>query len=1124
MMEIDSATKRQVSAAHPTRSAWVAANAGSGKTRVLTDRVARLLLEGVEPQNILCLTYTKAAANEMQNRLLQRLGKWSMLKDARLREELDHLGVSGSLANLDLRKARRLFARAIEAPGGLRILTIHSFCASILRLFPLEARVSPQFREMDDRNARQLRAETLEEIASGPNADKLGEVCRFFTGASVDDLSAEIVQKQQLFTSQFNKARLAAHLGLSKAENAEKIAGRVFLGNEQEIFDRLLAALTCGSVNDKKAAEKLSVLKNIDYSALGVLEDVFLSGPKTKIPFGAKIGTFPTKPCREQLTEILPQLDNWMLRVEEAREGRLALETLERTQALHSFAHVFLATYNSTKLDRGLLDFDDLILHTRDLLTDPAVAAWVLYKLDGGIDHILVDEAQDTSPAQWQVIELLAQEFTSGEGARADRLRTVFVVGDKKQSIYSFQGADPREFDRMQQEFSKRLAYTRAPLDSLHLEHSFRSSSAILDLVDATFAGASESGFASEQKHRAFHTDLPGRVDLWPALEKPAKPEDPPWYMPVDIASQSDPAVLLANQIADEIARLSKEKHAIPDLDTPAGWRQITPGDFLILVQRRSALFHEIIRACKARNLPVAGADRLKVAGELAVKDLRAALSFLAMPEDDLSLAIALRSPLFGWSEEGIFELAHGRKQKYLWAELRDRSKEFSETYSVLRDLFDTVDFLRPYELTERILTRHEGRRKLLGQLGPEAEDGIDAFLAQTLEYERQSVDSLTGFLVWMDRDDLEVKRQLDNSEDRIRVMTVHGSKGLESPIVILPDTAKRTITVRNPFVASEDLAIWKGDSTEMPRKLTGAVEAIKVAQQSERDRLLYVAMTRAEKWLIVAAMGDLGSENDSWYEKLRKGMVGVGASDHTFSGGTGLRFEYGNWNVKHLEPAQGKPGVDESLDSMFLCSAPTTVPSKAALNPSKLGGPKALPGDKNLEEDTAMRHGTMVHKLLEVLPGLPMDSWRSASELLLSVDPVSADTEDISLAFEEATKVLSSPELGRVFQDNALIEVPVSASLRELGGNRIHGVIDRLIIENDRILIVDFKTNEMVPDEPARVPIGLLRQMGAYVSAVGEIYPGRLIESAILWTKAPQLMMLPHDIVTDALLNTQMS
>lgn len=644
--------------------------------------------------------------------------------------------------------------------------------------------------------------------------------------------------------------------------------------------------LTAGSTTDARAAVKLTMADIPSLQALPILENVFLTGSGAKSPFSAKIGSFPTKAVREANPGMTDALNALMARVETARDTRLALQARETAQILHRFASVFLPAYAAAKDARGMLDFDDLILRSRDLLNDPKVADWVLFKLDGGIDHILVDEAQDTSPVQWKLIERLSQEFTSGTGARADRQRTIFVVGDKKQSIYSF-GRRPRGFDRMKEDFRAKLEVTDAPLRDMVMEFSFRSAQTILSLVDETFQGRDASGFTQREKHKAFIAAMPGRVDLWPPVEKEETEEPPEWYDPVDIKTPGDPATRLAAQIARNVKAMLGTP--LPSKDGTKA-TAITEGDILILVQRRSDLFHEIIRACKSEGLSVAGADRLRVGAELAVRDIAALLSFLATPEDSLSLACALRSPLFGWSEAQLFDLAHDRPSRYLWQSLRDRAAEFPETLAILNDLRGAADFLRPYDMIERILTRHDGRSRLLSRLGPEAEDGIDALLSRGHGLRAQRDRQPDGFLVWMETDDTEIKRQLDNAGNRIRVMTAHAAKGLESPIVILPDCAKRDLRVDAKLVAAGDTAVWRPRKEDLPAALQAIDEAGREAQWAERDRLLYVAMTRAEKWLIVAAAGELDKDGRDWYSKVRTGMLRSEAAEHIFEGGQGLR------------------------------------------------------------------------------------------------------------------------------------------------------------------------------------------------------------------------------------------
>ncbi|SIT80960.1 double-strand break repair helicase AddA [Pontibaca methylaminivorans] len=1109
------ASERQAQAARPDVSTWLAANAGSGKTRVLTDRVARLLLAGVEPQRILCLTYTKAAAGEMQNRLFARLGHWAMLEETALLHELAELGEDGICPG-DLPNARTLFARAIEAPGGLKIQTIHAFCSALLRRFPLEAGVSPQFTEIEDRAAAQLRDQIIGDFAEGPEAPLIDALARHLGGSDFEQITNAVVGHRSAFAPPLSRADLWRALGLPEGYDEARLVADVFVGGEADLIRHIVPALQASGKNDAKAADILAAFDGADIGGLRLLEGPLLYGAGAKAPFAAKIGAFPTKPLREgTLAPVMDKLEALMRRVELGRESRIALAAAEKSAALHDFARAFLPEYARRKQLHGWLDFDDLILKARALLTDPAVASWVLYRLDGGIDHILVDEAQDTSPEQWDVIERLAQEFTSGRSARSDMTRTIFVVGDKKQSIYSFQGADPDAFDRMQAEFSRRLGAIRKPLQDLELEYSFRSSPAILRLVDLVFEGQDSAGFRRDSLHRAFKADLPGRVDLWPVVEKAEKEDDRHWTDPVDRPGERHHNVILADRIATRIRAMIDGGETIPvDGPAPGGAhrRPVRAGDFLILVQRRSELFAEIIRACKAADLPIAGADRLKVGAELAVRDLGALLAFLATPEDDLSLATVLKSPLGGWSEQDLFTLAHHRPEgSYLWQALRHAGAEHPETLAMLHDLRDRADFLRPFELIERALTRHRGREKLLARLGPEAEDGIDALLSQALAYEATNIPSLTGFLAWMETDELEIKRQTGSAGDLLRVMTVHGAKGLEAPIVILPDTCPPRNPRRGEILLADGVPLWRMPADSQPPLMADAHEVERERDAAERQRLLYVAMTRAEKWLIVAAAGDAGKDEEGWYRPIEAAMKADNAASLRIDGMDCLRLSHGDWEglpLRHEAPVVQRP---EPLPDLFRTPAPAPVLPSEPVNPSDLGGAKALPGESGLDEAAAMLRGTRLHLLLEHLPLVLTPERAGAAGNLLP----DLDAAERSALLAEAIAVLDAPALAPLFAGEALAEVALTAEIR---GQRFHGVIDRLLVTPGQVLAVDFKSNALVPATPAQVPEGLLRQMGAYAAALAAIYPDHTVQAAILWTRSATLMTLPAELLSGAL------
>ncbi len=1115
MIQFDDATKAQVRAADPTASTWVSANAGSGKTRVLTDRVARLLLHDTDPQKILCLTYTNAAAAEMQNRLFKRLGAWAMMPDDNLRQALADLGEDTALLTPEkLREARTLFATALETPGGLKIQTIHAFCDALLRQFPLEAHISPQFEIFDDRQAKQVRADILEHLAEGEARTAFERLAVLYTGLDPDSLLRAIAQNHR----GFNIEPTRADFGLMSDMTVDSIVQNAVTANDLALISVLLPIL---QASDKKT--DLALAKT--YAEALATKDpnaqlqLLINAHLDKTRFEAKLKGPPTAQIKKAHPEDLNQLYDLMARLEATRETLMSAKAYVRATALYGFAKPFLAAYNEYKLLHGVLDYQDLIEKAQNLLKNSSMSEWVLFRLDGGIDHVLVDEAQDTSPDQWRLVECLTEEFTSGLGA-SDVTRTIFVVGDEKQSIYSFQGADPKYFGQMRDWFDERLTAIEARLHRQDLLHSFRSAEPILRLVDNTFVGDARKGIMGEVLHRAFDAEKPGRVELWPLVETPPKPDDKPWFEPLDRPSVHDPRQILASQIAEWV---EKTIHTGRLIEVEGKLRAALAGDFLILVQSRSPLFRAIIKELKARKLNVAGADRLMVGDELAVKDILSLLKFAATPEDDLSLAEAMRSPLLNISEGELFTLAHGRKAT-LWQSFRENKDSYSDAAGILDDVLSKADWMRPYELIDRILTQHLGRENLLDRLGEEAEDGIDELLSQAMRYEQTEAPTLTGFLNWFASGKVELKREMDAASGQIRVMTVHGSKGLEAPIVILPDTvATRNNDYDEVVPLHKDLMAWKTTEKERSKAEQHAISIKRDLALQEKLRLLYVAMTRAETWLVVCGAGKLGKEPAlNWYALVENGMQNAGA----ISTDNGLVLQSAAW-VDAYQKSDGDADTRQvELPAWINAPAPAVQPRKKTLSPSDLGGAKALPSETDgMDEEAAMRRGSLIHLLLEHLPNRPQSEWSTLAEALIQrYDNRSNDTE-IKELLNNAARVLNTAVLKPVFDKTALAEVTIiTGKIHALADKCLYGTIDRLIVSDSTVLAVDFKSNRQVPETVNDVPLGLLRQMGAYLLALRPIYPDHKIEVAILWTESQQLMQLPHEIVIDSLKDATIS
>lgn len=1095
---MDDATRAQVMAADPELSTWLSANAGSGKTKVLTDRVARLLLGGADPARILCLTYTRAAAAEMQNRLFRRLGEWTMLDDAALAAQLSALGEAVADPET-LARARRLFARALETPGGLKIQTIHAFCATILRRFPLEAGVPPDFAEADDRGLARLRDGLLDRFAQGPEAAALDALLAAVGEGKLRGLLGEL--------DGLDPAELAAApdpaavFGLPAGFDRAALLAEVFAGTEGRLL-ALVPALAASGPNDRKLGAALARLAAPGFDILPVLDKALVvqSGPRVG---ESRAGSLPTKPVRQTLDPgLIDELDALADRVAAARPRRLALLAVEGARALAGFARLWLPALAQAKAAQGWLAFDDLVARTRALLADPSVAQWVLFKLDGGIDHILVDEAQDTAPEQWDIVRRLVAELTAGRGGR-----TLFVVGDRKQSIYSFQGADLAGFESIRQRLGADLSAQGQRLDGMELLHSFRSAPAVLRLVDACFETA-PGGLGAVPQHVAFRDRAAGRVDLWPALAAPAREDEGEWDDPLDRPASTHPDLILARAIATHLRALID---AGTPIETRRGVERLHEGHVLILVRRRKGLlFDALIQACKAQGLALAGADRLALLTEPAVIDVLAALRATALPEDDLSLATALRSALFGWSEDRLFRLASGRGGLPLVARLR-ADPGAGEARAVLADLRSQADFLRPFELVERLLTRHDGRRRLIARYGHEAEEPLEALAELALGYEAQEIPSLDGFLTWLAASEAELKRQVEGAGHRLRIMTVHGAKGLEAPLVILPDCADRSDPERAILTRVAGVPVPRARAALATPEQKAVDDAEARLRAEERDRLLYVALTRAERWLIVAASGKVEAE-DGWYGRVQAAMQRVGGVALGTPVGAGWRHAGGDWPALPGPAPAAAAGPVAAADLPRFPARPLPLPARTATG---LGGAKALAGEGGVETARALAHGTLVHLLLERLPPLAPSDREALAEDLARPFVAALGADGVAAARAEAARLLADPALADLLGPEALAEVALSGDWQ---GRPLMAVLDRLVLTPDRALAVDFKTNRVVPSRPDEIPEGVLRQLGAQARLLAGLHPGKRIELAILWTAAPRLMPVPTALAEAAL------
>lgn len=1128
-------------AADPAASVWVGASAGTGKTKVLTDRVLSLMLAGTLPQRILCLTFTKAAAAEMSTRIAQQLGDWARMDDDALIESLTKLIGASPSAEMSTR-ARRLFARVLDTPGGMNIQTIHAFCQSLLGRFPLEAGIAPHFSVMDERDAEEMLDAAMEELladAGNKKDQKLSDALAVITRHVREDGFAEL--KKMLARSRGRMRRLVDRFG--GVENAVGNAWRTLglpvgqtpdlinaTASEDESLDqiglRLAAeALATGSKTDQERGATIgNWLTKSSAARLKMFSgyaDAFLANKQTSIR-----KTLITKGTLAKTPGIAIVLETEAARLLDVANRRSAAVTAEATSALLYLGDMLLNFYGRRKNAHALLDYDDLIFGARDLLQKEGIAPWVLFKLDGGLEHILVDEAQDTNPEQWEVVKALAEEFFAGAGAQ-ENARTVFAVGDTKQSIYSFQGADPEAFGATRDYFAKKVSEAEGTWRQEDLNISFRSTTVVLKAVDFVFGQAGVSDGVSldglEIQHDAWRKADGGLIELWPPIEPLESDAPAPWKPPVERVQGDSPEARLAALVAEKIQSMVNSEDLLESRDRP-----VRPGDIMVLVRRRRGFVDALVRELKRRNVAVAGVDRMVLTEQLAVMDLIALGRFLLLPDDDLTLATILKSPLVGLSEEQLFTLAFDRKNS-LWRELFKKQRDdpaFEDAYLFLSGLLSRTDFEAPFELFSHVLGPLKRRTKLLERLRRDADDPINEFLDQALTFERTHVASLQGFLHWLEAGGVEVKRDLEQSgQDAVRVMTVHGAKGLQAPIVFLPDTMQVPTQIDSllwPEQEGHALMLWPPKREWYEDIAEAELEKLKLRQDQEYRRLLYVAMTRAQDRLYVCGWhGTRKPSVDCWYNLIERGLK---AMVETPSGDYAVHRSKPESDILSLIcPQIGDPkkpevptsvaDISDEIGGWMTSPPPPEATPPKPLAPSRLEGEApAVQSPFGEDDGQRFKRGRIIHRLLQTLPDLSADAREGAARAFLSQSVHDLNPEEQKEIVSETMAVLNHVDFSFLFGPGSQAEVPM---VGEIDGLVMSAQLDRLLVTEDTVFVIDYKTNRPPPKRPEDIAEVYLKQMAAYRRALQCIYPERPVRCLLLWSDGPDLMELPESLLT---------
>ena len=1107
------AVAAQQAASDPTVSAFVSASAGSGKTKLLTDRLLRLMLTGAAPERIQCLTFTKAAAAEMALRLRTTLADWVRMDapalDAALRER-------GIVPTDTVRAtAKNLFARVLDLPGGMRIGTIHAFCQSVLRRFPLEAAISPHFRLVEERDTAEALAEateaTLAQARGTARQNPVDHLAGFLSVARFAELIGALqAQYPKLATGlamasgDFASA-LRRALGVSATSDHDLIASHVFWQDEHASHEAAIVLANRGSGKVQERAGEMLAWLGLDVAERTAhwtaWSDLFLLAGEKSRGMGALINP-KLAGSNPELVAVLAQEQTRLLEVEGARRD---LRAAQATEALIDLARPLLQTYAEAKTRAAVMDYDDLIGHTAKLLVDPG-AAWVLYKLDGGLDHLLLDEVQDTAPAQWEIAGALTAEFFAGAGAR-DAGRTVFAVGDRKQSIYSFQGADPDAFDHWRGVLARRVGGAGEWRD-VSLDVSFRSTAPVLALVDAVFEGTvAASGVVAPGtalRHFADRADHAGQVELWPLVTADPEDDPGPWAVARENRSQPSAPQKLADGLATWIARQLADATTLESKGRP-----MAAGDILVLVRRRNAFTIALVRALKARGVAVGGLDRMVRTDQPAVQDLVALGDSLLLPDDDLSFATLLVSPIGGLSHADLEALAVPRGGT-LARELQARAGEhphWQAAWARFAALRARADFVSPHALFTEALGAQGARARLLARLGAEAEEPIDEFLNAALSYTRLHPPSLQGFLHWLRRSGAQVKREQEEAGDAVRIMTVHGAKGLQAPLVILPDTTG--------LPPPDQALFWTGDAAAplpvfIPNTEHRGAAGERLRAQSrqrqmeEYNRQLYVALTRAEDRLVVCGWQGRRQRDDAcWYNLVARGFEGL----------TPERAAFPLWDGEILTRASPQRASPESA-SRARPEAQADLPPWAGTAP--YWRPAPPPQEPALPQPLAPSRPEGID--LGIVPeGASPLAERDVSGARFARGKLARPGTGLTKAgitalAAEVLAILRHPELEYLFGPDSLAEVPLTGVV---AGKVIGGLVDRLAVFPDRVLLADYKTNRDPPARAEDTPVLYLRQMAAYRAVLAEVFPGREIACALVWTRTAQAVMLPPALLT---------
>lgn len=1050
----------------PHFSCWVEASAGTGKTTVLINRVLSLLLSGSQATDILCLTFTRAAGAEMENRLRDKLQRWATLDEDNLKEELrDFLGPSFS--DKILKKSKTLFRDVLSSSHGIRIQTIHGFCQSLLRMFPLEIGLFPHFRVMSDIEKKQLMEESHVRLWHELQEKEINFVATYFSEEQFCHfLNFCVEHKESLH--QTTEADLAKNLRSTLAFYEEAIDEKSFSYSQAEVREKVMA---CGE-------SRIKICQGLMNFEPGVAEERDYIFNDYKSLFLTAEGTIRkklfSKDFEKKFPDIAAVLSNEANRVFLFHQSILKQKILERSDVLAHIGLKFINIYESLKSKNAWLDYEDLIIKARDLLRQSDMKPWILEKLDYKLNHILVDEAQDTSQIQWDLVLALIEEFYTD--VTQNESRTFFVVGDLKQSIYSFQGACPSTFQKAKESFQKLPRHRM-----IDLSLSYRTTPEILKFVDTSLSQIrANQPQSSVFFHESSRQNDRGMVELWPLVCAEKKQKLKEWDIPRTSYQAKDSRHLLAQKIAAHLKGWFRRGEFLESKN-----RLLEPKDIMILVRRRDSFMEELVKALKENSIPVTGLDRMILTEQLVIKDLLCLCDVLLLPQDDLSLATLLKSPFFGLTEEDVFQICQRPAHQSLWESLLQSS--FSEVGQQILFLQDKFIHQSIYSFFSFVLGEWGGRKLLLERLGSEIEEVLEEFLSLCLLYEETQGVDLQQFVCWIRQQNIEIKRSQEQTEEnQVRIMTVHGAKGLQAPVVILPDTTQIPTSHHSlKYHKHSNVLVWADREMQQLSELEDIFD--KNEDLQEYHRLLYVAMTRAEDRLYIGGWGEEEKlDPNSWYAILSETMRSLGRAETTE--GDDTVFRYGR--LLKSQKAEGK----------------SPVPAVTPYSPEWLTKKWTEPSAKDVcfkprdSSSAQQEKGDIIHKILQWI--IYADPVRRSALVQNYLDSLFIPDEMKSQIKASMEKVFSNQDFCELIQKETKTEVPI---LGQWQNQKQKCVIDLIVVDDaaKTVHIVDYKTGVFLDDYRHTPPTDYVRQLSLYKKVVQDIYPTHTVSSSLFWIES---------------------